>query len=575
MVGARIDGGTDANALRVADLRAILHEYQIAVPSGARKAALVESFNTYVRPQLPAAAQHEPVRKAQRVSDSPVASPGRKERISRLHGTPIKERKEPIRATPEIKFGDENPFQSASPRVARPKEEDEARVPRTPSAPPEPAPTPPSVKSARDAPPGDVATPPARSERAQDPATPARSVRADTLTKTRTPEQVHALATQPPSPPPEPEVRPLGASLVHWRATLVRWLVWALALAWLYYCHRTRTLGFCDEHAQPVLAPSFAPQCTPCPDHAVCSDGAIRSCKSSDYVLEAPGVVRVPLVPYALPLSWTAPQCVPDTYKLVLAAELADAIVDYLAHWHGQVQCGRAAPHADAPSHALGRYAVPASSVRALLLERVDEAVDAPTFSSVWAMATAGLGEHASSEFVQLSAPSGVWFASQRSAMPVACRLRLYLAELVWESRLRVLVSLLAAVLVYSVLRRVQRTRVRRAEDKAYVHDVYARLQEQATRHLHGDGPREMPAAHLRDVVLATEPDPRVRRQRWAHVARIVEQNANVRTRQAQWHGEWQRVWEWVGIVPGAPPTPQRAPSPRRASPAPPSVPPR
>lgn len=272
MVGARIDGGTDANALRVADLRAILHEYQIAVPSGARKSALVESFNTYVRPQLPAAAQHEQVRKAQRVSDSPVASPGRKERISRLHGTPIKERKEPIRATPEIKFGDENPFQSASPRVARPKaeDEDEARVPRTPSAPPEPALAPPSEKSARSVPRADVATPPAR------------SVRADTLTKTRTPEQVHALAAHPPSPPSEPAVRPLGASLVHWRATLVRWLVWALALAWLYYCHQTRTLGFCDEHAQPVLAPSFAPQCTPCPDHAVCSNRAIRSCKSTD-----------------------------------------------------------------------------------------------------------------------------------------------------------------------------------------------------------------------------------------------------------------------------------------------------
>ena len=41
-----------------------------------------------------------------------------------------------------------------------------------------------------------------------------------------------------------------------------------------------------------------------------------------------------------------------------------------------------------------------------------------------------------------------------------------------------------------------------------------------------------------------------MRRQLWQHVAKVVERNANVRTRQAQWHGEWQRMWEWMGVVP-------------------------
>ena len=80
------------------------------------------------------------------------------------------------------------------------------------------------------------------------------------------------------------------------------------------------------------------------------------------------------------------------------------------------------------------------------------------------------------------------------------------------------------------------------------------RLRTQAAQHAQaGDtAPLGVPVAHLRDELLPHD-DARTRRQLWALVARRVEQNANVRTRQAQWHGEWQRVWEWMGGPPAEP----------------------
>ena len=93
----------------------------------------------------------------------------------------------------------------------------------------------------------------------------------------------------------------------------------------------------------------------------------------------------------------------PDTHKLLLASELADAVVDYLAHFHGQVRCKLALPHGQAPlQEPLGRYALPERQVRDALETRTIESVDAATFDFLWQMVMDGLLEHAPGDMLSL-----------------------------------------------------------------------------------------------------------------------------------------------------------------------------
>lgn len=53
--------------------------------------------------------------------------------------------------------------------------------------------------------------------------------------------------------------------------------------------------------------------------------------------------------------------------------------------------------------------------------------------------------------------------------------------------------------------------------------------------------------AHLRDFILASEPSPAARQRLWSKVGKVVEGNANVRTRETEVRGEVHSVWEWKG----------------------------
>ena len=586
-----LDASVDANTLRVADLRRILHEHEIAVPSGARKAALVESFNTYVRPKLGAtsrsAEQIQKVTPRKRTGTPRRSREVNRESYSSSH-TPVSKREPEVDmvGTPEIKFSDENPFQSMSPArtpTASPLSREDTHPIHTSTSPSKlrhivsaSDAKDEELKQESDAPVKDRS--PWTGRRTEDaeeaPKEPLRKSSLDT--PTRSSEQARVLATHPRSAvqyrhsgPQGRSFRPsvtLREALSNWRTTLLRWTLWISAFVWLYYCHRTRVVGFCVG-SRPSEGTLAHPVCLPCPDHGVCQDRKLVAC-DSEYIAEASGIARIPLVSYAVPFGWTAPQCVPDTYKLILAAEMSDAIVEYLAHWHGQVQCGRAAPHEGAPNNGLGRFALPAIQVQETLLDRVDESIDAATFAAVWDLATTGLKEHAPSEFVQLGLPGELWFASERASMPLVCRVRLYVLDLIWKGRVRVTAAVLILTFLWGLLLRVRQARKRRVHVAKQVQRVYERLQEQAQRHAAGEGPLEVPSAHLRDEILHAEPDTRARRQQWVRVAHVVEQNANVRTRQAQWHGEWQRVWEWVGLTPslGSPPKVKPADAPFTAA---------
>ncbi len=325
--------------------------------------------------------------------------------------------------------------------------------------------------------------------------------------------------------------------------------------------------------------------CTPCPTHGDCTDGQFLGCVSSDF-LEKPSLVRRLVPAFAsdllLPLPYLAPTCVPDTQKLVLALELGAELERVLADWHGQVLCGRQAPYEGAPSR--GKFsarervdagALPELHLKSDLHARMDEQlVDEPYFEQLWALA---LGEfERSGEIKRLSskdqgqgeAEEDLLYAP-RAITPLSCTVRLRFRAFL--RRYRLLVLGLAALLGFYVhaTRNYRRKRREAARVRELVQIALQRLQEQEYEHAVRPALNPEPflaTAQLRDHVLAAEQSTKARKRLWSKVARIVEENANVRTRQAQRRGEWARVWEWIGG--GAGKMERAAPSPTPPPPA-------
>lgn len=58
-----------------------------------------------------------------------------------------------------------------------------------------------------------------------------------------------------------------------------------------------------------------------------------------------------------------------------------------------------------------------------------------------------------------------------------------------------------------------------------------------------------IPSAHLRDMLLPDIHDPVRRTMLWSRVARIIENNSNIRCQVREIKGEPHRIWEWVGTA--------------------------
>lgn len=54
--------------------------------------------------------------------------------------------------------------------------------------------------------------------------------------------------------------------------------------------------------------------------------------------------------------------------------------------------------------------------------------------------------------------------------------------------------------------------------------------------------------SHLRDLILQNEHSPAQRQLLWHAVEKVVEGNANVRSKQVEHNGEELRAWEWTGV---------------------------
>ena len=164
--GVRLDAATDASKLRVSELRQVLHEHHVAVPSGARKAVLVDAFNEHVRPRL------RGPRMGAGAAASPDATPGDARASAdgdapQTVGTPAAGRRvasprPSAPATPPIAFADENVFQGAARRRGGARS---SETPQTPKSAPSPGARRSPASAQRLAAKAAASPPPARRER--------------------------------------------------------------------------------------------------------------------------------------------------------------------------------------------------------------------------------------------------------------------------------------------------------------------------------------------------------------------------------------------------------------------------
>lgn len=368
------------------------------------------------------------------------------------------------------------------------------------------------------------------------------------------------------------------------------WLVIAALTVywWLWYTGESRVVGFCDvgrpsnslldervrvqQMVQQAIDEGddkanltlqmparFRPTCQPCPAHARCIEGGLVGCESSDYALQHPLLSNLPAASKLVPLSMTAPSCLPDQQKVLLAADLADEIENRLRAWKGNVQCKRK------PARLVGTgdevFALPSRELFQQLWEEVQRGGSLPEhtsedyFTELWSLATTDL--LANDRIGQAHRGQSSLYAKRGgAAMGLGCRVGL-IVESGWQ-RIRLWLGAMVGLLVFAqwVRHRVQSRQTRQGQVRQLVQATLSRL-EKAKRasmqgkQLHDDG--VLSISQLRDDILRDDSSAHAsnttKQRLWTAVASVVEANTNVRTRQAKVRGEWARVWEWIGSV--------------------------
>lgn len=373
----------------------------------------------------------------------------------------------------------------------------------------------------------------------------------------------------------------------------------AFSAWWIWYTRESKTIGFCDlgrksnivldtrriEHAAKIVEQRaegrnelllrmqipevLQPSCTPCPAHARCNDGVLTECDSSDYVLRYPLLSQIPLIGSSLPLSYVAPSCDPDEEKVLLAADLADEIENRLRTWKADVYCNRQrarlGPRDEPDWGQEGVYAIPLSDLYHELKIAAERGQVLRTqgeqfFKQLWDLAMADLEasnrvQERSSRLLAVRGPVGVG---------LSCRAGLAMSNVWLRLRFWLAGTLTLVGVFYWLLSRLRGTSELQKKAQGLVKVALKRLQTAKQRHIvfinnSNASPSSSPGstdaylsiAQLRDSIVQQGEKGADKKNLWSKVTKLVESNANVRTRQAKVQGEWTRVWEWVGPLEG------------------------
>ncbi|PWN18809.1 hypothetical protein BCV69DRAFT_314370 [Microstroma glucosiphilum] len=414
--------------------------------------------------------------------------------------------------------------------------------------------------------------------------------------------------------------RPMSTNSAPSAAAVLRWLATAALIGWwIYYVRDSKTIGYCDiasdsnalletriddydrrrhirdhasadDEADSVLLMDLVPNairpgCTPCPPHALCAGGDLRSCLSDEYIHRPSLWSSVPILRSLLPLQWQSERCHTDSRRLEMIDELAGEIARQLGNWRGAVTCGsRPQPEVASLIATIGqredlslseedkaslKFAAREEQLFQALLDLRDEAAVSSEeyFSHLWDSAieeleTEGLAKRltvstqpresnseasSSQDSIVLLLP-----AASLAVIPLGCRLRLALRSLFRATFLYIVAALSAALALLYTRNRLRRSRFESHKIDELTTEVLQRLAEQQMVSLHSNAqPSHLPANHLRDLMLpaARGVSAVVRKSIWSGVSKQVESNSNVRVGMKKWKGEYSRCWEWVGVV--------------------------
>lgn len=381
-------------SLRVVELRSLLANHNVVLPSSARKADLVSAVEEHI---VNPARQRVVARKQAAFATSPS-----------LQSTSFDD---------SANFSDYNPFQPSSPEIAPSHDSPTIAQPVLSSlSPPSPKPPPPSsavrarksLGSARTSASSQATNGSPNRRKTIEPAPLARKVATAELAALSSPLKPSTnsfgsyidpdvLKTALPRTPPPRDAKPSALQLARAEASkqgvkrpirklaIVRpkktdaqniaWLLVTRSAAililawWWWYVRDSKVLGYCDhgqsgsnsvvvercraaearrqseDYSLSDLLPAVSrPQCTPCPLHAVCSRGSLQRCDSDGYIVRFSLIARVPLLRSAIPLGWQASVCKADSRRLEMIDELAEEVFRRVSVQVGSIVCGSIKP---------------------------------------------------------------------------------------------------------------------------------------------------------------------------------------------------------------------------------------
>ncbi|KAK9368855.1 Man1-Src1p-C-terminal domain-containing protein [Lipomyces kononenkoae] len=589
----------DPEKLRVPDLRRVLLMHEVAFPSAAKKAVLVELFREHITPNsanllaakegsggvipdivdaritssLPSleqetqSARQKPARKSATGRSRTPRGSGRKSMASAstIQKETKAENENPILADENIKeeikvgegtsFSSENPFQTprtrGSPKSGRKKssltsvkKEGQSKFSITPSVTDKSAKT--EMKSSS---PNVASSPTSQSNYGSPVKFSSELFLPDKLEYHGV--EAHGLANVEyamETPQEMEEAIAESNNAVPFAfpfKSFIAWIILLLGCSYLMWWRNEKiVIGYCEIEGLGTFVPevpdhSFRqlvePACTPCPSHAICFANFHAECEP-DYVYVPSSWSLGGLLPFP-------PKCVPDTEKLQRARILLEESLQLLRERYADVQCGIGGKGQNDPTMAV-------VDLRAKLYSMKAPSLSDDSFEELWQLAFKDLVEQEEVYRVDVGERERLGSTSP-SEFPFTCMIKTEFGAFVSANKWNFFGTVLLAVTTMSLYRASSQYRQRQAIVQDLVRKSMSILSEQQRRSdgdRSGNTPRYVIMSQLKDNLMVDTYDAAERRRVWLSVQKHVEANTNVRSRQMEIHGEIMRIWEWIGI---------------------------
>ncbi|KAK9460947.1 Man1-Src1p-C-terminal domain-containing protein [Lipomyces oligophaga] len=307
-----------------------------------------------------------------------------------------------------------------------------------------------------------------------------------------------------------------------------------------WFCRERFRIGYCEiaglgrlvEPERHGLAWRLNPSCVACPEHAQCHPHFVAVC-DADYLR----VESLFSFNGWLPI---APTCVPDTLKLQRSRILMNEALIVLRRKFAEKEC--TSTDSLDPTMSITDLHDRLYSMKSATL--LDDA-----FEQLWTLMYNDLESQEEIYFTMDHERIGSMASDE---FPFSCVLRLQAGEFITANLTKLvsiaLVLVASGILYFNVSQmRTRQVRVKQLSKQSL--DLLIDQQSKSDADSTGRTTRFIVMSQLKDKLLSDEiEDAGERRRLWQSVQKKVEANANVRSRQMEIHGEIMRIWEYTGI---------------------------